>query len=298
MLSTDLLVTYRVSGKHRDRAGIRREDGTVTRPDLLEPFDGLMSVLESWSEVADELRRWDGRGEIVEDARVLAPLRYPRKLLFAGANYHDHLREMGTEDVREGWEPWFFQKPPSTTVIGPGETILIPSDPSAKVDWEAELGVVIGQVCREVSPEQAPDFLAGYTAINDVSARGLHRRSVSLAGPFDFDWLASKGRDTFCPMGPGIVPAWSIADPQDLRVRLWRNGELKQDQTTAEMIFDCWEQVAALSHVLTLEPGDVVATGTPGGVGATQGEFLAPGDEVSVEISGVGRLDNPVSTRR
>jgi 2-keto-4-pentenoate hydratase/2-oxohepta-3-ene-1,7-dioic acid hydratase in catechol pathway len=190
-------------------------------------------------------------------------------------------------------DPYFFLVP-ATTIIGPGDPIEVPIDAGAMVDWEGELAVVIGQHARNVSVENAPACVAGYTICNDVSARGLHRRTSYAAPPFEWDWLRSKGRDTFLPMGPSITPSWLVDDPHDLQLRVWVNGALKQDARTSDLIVDIWQLVAAASAFATLEPGDVITTGTPAGVGAPRGEYLRPGDVVTVEIERLGRLTNPV----
>jgi 2-keto-4-pentenoate hydratase/2-oxohepta-3-ene-1,7-dioic acid hydratase in catechol pathway len=164
------------------------------------------------------------------------------------------------------------------------------------VDWEAELAVVIGRGGRGISAASAREHVAGYAIVNDISARGRHKRPAPLAPPFTFDWLGSKGSDSFCPMGPGIAPDWLIDDPHDLAIRCWVNGELKQDGSTRNMLNDSWRLIEAVSAFITLEPGDVIATGTPAGVGVARGEQLADGDEVAIEIAGIGRLVNPVAT--
>jgi 2-keto-4-pentenoate hydratase/2-oxohepta-3-ene-1,7-dioic acid hydratase in catechol pathway len=286
------LVSYRVPGDARLYTGTVRS-GAICRLAVLDGFAGVMELVERWEEVAPRLRDMDlGAAEPVTEARVTAPLIYPRKMLFAGANYRGHAAEMGVEVANEA-DPYFFLKPPTTTVIGPADPIVI-GEPDDRVDWEAELAVVIGRRVRAVGPEEGMAAVAGYTVVNDVSARGRLWRAVAPAEAFRWDWLASKGKDTFCPMGPGLVPAWEVVDPQQLRVRLWVNGVLKQNASTADMIVPVPALVAAASRILTLEPGDVIATGTPAGVGAPRGEQLRPGDVVVAEVEGVGRLQSSV----
>ena len=268
-------------------------DGRLTSIPALEGYADVADVLAAWPTLAPRLRSFDPADGVALAGTVLAPVRSPRKLLFAGANYVDHLREMGISEVPPGLEPYFFLLPP-TSIVGPGDAVVIPADPGARVDWEAELAVVIGVPGRDVDEDDALDHVAGYTIVNDVSARGYHRRPNPLAPPFAYDWLASKGRDTFCPLGPGITPSWFVADPQDLPIRLWRNGELKQDGNTADMIFTVRRLIAAASAVMTLEPGDVLATGTPAGVGVAQGKSLADGDVLRIEIGDLGVLENAV----
>lgn len=211
------------------------------------------------------------------------PLARPGKIIAVGMNYRDHAAEAGLE-VPE--RPVFFGLWPSS-LIGPGEPIVIPSV-SAEVDFEAELGVVIGELARGVPVERALRVVAGYTCFNDVSARDLQFQ--------DGQWTRAKSLDTFSPVGPHVVPAAEIHDPQALRIRCLLNGESMQDSSTAEMVFSVAELVSALSQGVTLEPGDLIATGTPAGVGFTREppRFLEPGDEVTVEIEGIGSLTNSV----
>jgi 2-keto-4-pentenoate hydratase/2-oxohepta-3-ene-1,7-dioic acid hydratase in catechol pathway len=278
-------------------AVLRHADGVVVAAPPGARGPGLMALMERWEEVAASLAGFDpAQASALDPAPVLlAPLQYPRKLICAGANYRDHLAEMRVEIGEQPPDPFFFLLPPSTTLIGPGEPIPIPDDPSWRVDWEAELAVVIGRRGRAIARADALAFVAGYSAINDISARGRHRRPDPLAPPFEFDWLGSKGADGFCPMGPGVVPAWLIADPQALAVRCWHDDVLEQDGNTRDMLNDVATLIAAISATVTLEPGDVIATGTPAGVGGPRGLALEPGQTVTVEIEGIGRLRNPIA---
>jgi 2,4-didehydro-3-deoxy-L-rhamnonate hydrolase len=288
------LVTYVVDDDPRERVGLLSAGNTVCALPELSDYDGLMPAIEHWSDVSRVLGVLDPRHhEPVLNSRVLTPLRYPRKILCAGANYWSHLSEMGATVEPGVLDPYFFLLP-ATTVVGPGEPIEVPIDDQAKVDWEGELAVVIGEYARNISVERAPACVAGYTICNDVTARGLHRRSAYAATPFEWDWLGSKGRDTFLPIGPSVTPSWLVDNPHDLRLRVWVNGALKQDARTSDLIVNVWQLVAAASSVVTLEPGDVITTGTPAGVGAPRGEFLRPGDVVTVEIESLGQLSNPV----
>lgn len=207
----------------------------------------------------------------------------PGKIIAAGMNYRDHAAEAGLE-VPE--RPILFAIWPSS-VIGPGEAIVLPSL-STEIDYEAELGVVIGERARDVPVERALEVVSGYTCFNDVSAR-----DVQFA---DGQWTRAKSFDTFSPVGPRVAPASEIPDPQALRIRCVLNGETLQDSSTAEMVFSVAELVAYVSRGITLEPGDLLVTGTPAGVGFTRTPpiFLRPGDEVTVEIEGIGALTNPV----
>jgi len=238
-------------------------EGRLTSIPSLEGYADVADVLAVWSAVEPLLRSFDPVGGVPLDGTVLAPVRSPRKLICAGANYVDHLREMGIAELPPGLEPYFFLLPP-TSIAGPADVVVIPADPGARVDWEAELAVVIGVAGRDIGEDDALGHVAGYTIMNDISARGYHGRRNPLAPPFAYDWLACKGGDTFSPLGPGITPYWFVEDPQDLPIRLWRNGELEQDGSTRDMIFPVRRLIAAVSAVMTLEPGDVIATGDPG----------------------------------
>jgi 2-keto-4-pentenoate hydratase/2-oxohepta-3-ene-1,7-dioic acid hydratase in catechol pathway len=207
----------------------------------------------------------------------------PGKIVAAGMNYRDHAAEAGLQ-VPE--RPVLFAIWPSS-VIGPGEAIVIPAA-SSEIDYEAELGVVIGERARDVPVERAQNFVAGDTFNNDVSARD-HQIA-------DGQWTRAKSIDTISPVGPRVAPASEIPDPQALGIRCLVNGETLQDSTTAEMVFSVAELIAFASRAITLEPGDLLVTGTPAGVGFTREPpvFLRPGDEVTVEIDGIGALTNPV----
>jgi 2-keto-4-pentenoate hydratase/2-oxohepta-3-ene-1,7-dioic acid hydratase in catechol pathway len=218
---------------------------------------------------------------------VLAPLLYPGKILCAGANYYDHSAEMGIADLRkQAQRLFFFFKSPRNAVVGPGATVRKPIGTQA-MDWEIELAAVIGRRARAVSEADALAHVAGYTVAIDFSARDLNRAPETF---YKLDWVAGKAHDTCCPMGPRLVPAAAIGDPQHLGLKLWVNGELKQDARTSGMIFSLAEQIAILSRIMTLDPGDVILTGTPAGVGAPKGTFLSVGDRVDAEIEKIGKL--------
>ena len=207
----------------------------------------------------------------------------PGKIVCVGLNYRDHAEEQGLELPAR---PLLFAKWP-TAFVGHGEPVVLPSV-TREVDYEAELGVVIGDRARGVPVDRAFDVVAGYVCVNDVTARDLQFS--------DGQWTRSKSFDTFCPAGPEVVPASEVGDPQNLRIRCLVNGKPLQDSSTSHMVFGVAEIIAFVSEAITLEPGDLVATGTPAGVGYTRAppRFLAPGDEVSVEIERVGTLTNPV----
>jgi 2-keto-4-pentenoate hydratase/2-oxohepta-3-ene-1,7-dioic acid hydratase in catechol pathway len=295
MLEPDwMLVSYRCAEDQAPLVGVLADGVIKTGPDLL-PRRPLLDLITAWEDVSARLQAWSpAESTPVVGARLVTPLRYPQKVICAGANYYGHLAEMGIERPDGSGHPYFFFKPPTTTVIGPDDAIRLPARPTRSIDWEAELGVVIGRTARHVSAEDARSYVAGYTIVNDVSARDRLARPDAVAPPFGFDWFSAKAEDTFCPIGPGIVPDWMIADPQSLAIRLSVNGVVKQDSNTSDMVCGIWDLIAGASAVVTLEPGDVIATGTPAGVGLPRGEFLQPGDEVVVEIDQLGRLRNPV----
>jgi len=211
------------------------------------------------------------------------PIDRPQKIVCVGLNYRDHAEEQGTELPTA---PLLFAKWPNT-LIGPGEAIVIPRA-SKRVDYEAELGVVIGSRVRNVSAENALEAVRGYLCLNDVSARDLQFS--------DGQWTRGKSPDTFCPIGPRLVPREEVPDPQALAIRCVLNGEVMQDSTTANMVFGVAEVIAYASATITLEPGDLIATGTPAGVGVFRDPpvLLEDGDEVTIEIEGLGALTNPV----
>lgn len=258
----------------------------------------LKELLADWDVTAAYLQDWSPVGATALAAiEVVAPLTYPDLLLCAGANYVDHLQEMGVNVPETPPTPFFFLKPPVTSIIGPGAVVPIPRQPDPRLDWEGELAVVVAHRVRDVPPEEARQHIAGYTVANDVSARGHFRRAESLGGPFFFDWLAHKGQEGFCPLGPALMPAWLVPDPQNLRLRTSVNGSVKQSGSTADMYVSIDVLLSAASSYLPLSPGDVILTGTPSGVGAASGTFLSAGDEVEIEIEGVGTLRNPIGAR-
>jgi 2-keto-4-pentenoate hydratase/2-oxohepta-3-ene-1,7-dioic acid hydratase in catechol pathway len=286
------LVTYRTR-EGESRAGALIRERVVELP---VKACGVLDLVQRWEEVEPVLRKFDpASASTVADTELDLPLRYPAKVLCSATNYYAHMREMKV-DRDPAARPYFFLKPPTTALVGPDQPIVVPADPAAKVDWEAELAVVIGRRARHVSERDALGFVAGYSAINDVSLRGPHRVQHPIGIPFEWDWLASKGADRSTPLGPGVRPAFLVDDPQRLELRLWVNGELKQQANTLDMIDSVAALIAAASEILTLEPGDVIATGTPDGVGLPRGEFLRPGDVVEMEVGDFGRLRNPVVT--
>jgi 2-keto-4-pentenoate hydratase/2-oxohepta-3-ene-1,7-dioic acid hydratase in catechol pathway len=264
--------------------------------------DSVITVLHNWDRLRPQIDKLVSAvqaggagigkmGRPLEDVKLLAPVLYPGVLYCAGANYWDHLLEMtGKSADKKDRQPFFFLKTVAGTIIGPGESIRLPTY-SSKVDWEAEIALVIGRAGKNIPAFQAMKHVAGFTIMNDLSARDLTKRDDV---PFVFDWIGQKCFDTAAPMGPWITPVDAITDPNNMAIRLWVNGELKQNSNSGQQIFSFNEQIAYLSRHVTLNPGDVIATGTPAGVGMGRSEFLKPGDRIKIEIEGLGELFNPV----
>lgn len=223
-------------------------------------------------------------GRPLAEVRLTAPLREPSKIVCIGLNYADHIRETSLDAPTK---PLVFAKFPSA-LCGPGEPIRWPAGVTERVDWEAELAIVIGEQMRAVSVASALDGVFGYTAANDISARDVQFE--------DQQWTRGKTFDTFCPLGPTLVTADEFGDPAKKKLRCLVNGVVKQDSNTELMVFGPAELVSFLSHNFTLEPGDLILTGTPWGAGgfADPPHFLAAGDTVEVELEGIGPLSNPV----
>lgn len=227
--------------------------------------------------------------------KLLAPLPCPGKLLCLAGNYASHIEEGGGKFAgKEKMIPRFFSKP-CTSVIGTGDAIRVPAS-TGFADWELELAVVIGKTGRDLTAEQATEYIAGYTIFNDISARELTFRKdlPQQEGDWFFDWLVGKWLDTFGPMGPWLTTADEIPDPLNLRMQLWYNGQLQQDANTGQMVFSPAEAIAFISQFVTLQPGDIISTGTPAGVGLTKKLRLNPGDQIRGEIEGLGVLANSI----
>lgn len=297
------LITYR--SRHGERAGILDNYGIRD----VAAFTGdvndstVEAMLLDWGGAIARLRgalesKGPNAAALIDDAELLAPLPRPSAIYCAGANYSDHSAEMakaggGVAPTRPD-RSWHFLKSPHA-VVGPDAIVNLPSN-SKMVDWEVELAVIIGRKCKDVALNEALDCVAGYSIAIDLSARDLSRRTdVPDSSPFKMDWLAHKNFDGSCPLGPYLVPADEIADPQTLGIELSVNGQIKQKSTTADMIFTVAQQIRDLSRQITLWPGDVVLTGTPAGVGNGRGEFLKAGDVVSARISGLGELRSVMS---
>jgi 2-keto-4-pentenoate hydratase/2-oxohepta-3-ene-1,7-dioic acid hydratase in catechol pathway len=227
----------------------------------------------------------------------MVPIANPPKMLFLAGNYAKHIAERGgTSAERQETFPYVFMKPPSTTLTHPGDPIVIPRLSSGQIDWECELGIVIGRRCRHVDEDEAMGCIAGYTIVNDISDRAFKPNPDRKPRDRDkfFDWMHGKWHDSFCPMGPCVLSADVVPDPQVLPIKLAVNGQFMQDSSTAEMVFPVPAIVSFLSSFITLQPGDVIATGTPSGVGSATGTFLRAGDIVRASIAPIGTLQNPV----
>jgi 2-keto-4-pentenoate hydratase/2-oxohepta-3-ene-1,7-dioic acid hydratase in catechol pathway len=297
------LVSY-ADSRGVSRAGILADGRVVSAEEILgAAFTTVIDILQDWSVVhprltaAIENGALKGKGVPDSDVKMLAPVLYPGAFYCAGANYWDHLEEMAeiakrttgkAPSMTKGAEPWFFMKTAAGSIIGNGMPARLPNF-SKQVDWEAELGVVIGKKTRNISEQNAFDAVAGYLIVNDLSARDLMKREGT---PFIYDWIGQKCFEDGAPMGPWFTPAAYVSDPNNLDIRLWVNGVLKQNSNTSRMVHGIAEQVAYLSRHVTLYPGDIIATGTPAGVGMPRGEFLKIGDEVRIEIAQLGTLVN------
>lgn len=265
------LVTYSVGGGG-PRVGVLRED-------TIQPLDApdMIGYITGGGEP-------EGEPVPLSEARLHAPVLNPQKIVAIGLNYEDHATETGAPIPER---PIVFAKY-ANTIVGPGEEVRIPPITS-QADYEAELAVVIGRRAKNVTEEEALEYVFGYTNCNDVSSRDLQ---FSEGG----QWTRSKSLDTFCPLGPYIATRDEIPDPQGLRIRSVLNGEVMQDSNTSKMIFPVAHLISFLSTGMTLVPGDIIATGTPAGVGFVRDPkvFLKYGDEITIEIEGLGRLTNPV----
>jgi 2-keto-4-pentenoate hydratase/2-oxohepta-3-ene-1,7-dioic acid hydratase in catechol pathway len=269
----------------------------------------VMGILTDWKAAEGALKRATagagksrGKRQPLAKTKLLAPLRFPSAIYCAGANYADHAAEMAAKEGRpappdphtQGLKAWHFLKA-SGSITDPGAAVKI-SSYAKQMDWEVELAAVIGRTAKDVPLAKALSYVAGYTIANDLSARDRGRRAnVPDTSPFKYDWTKHKTFDGSCPIGPWIVPASDIGDPQKLGLKLWVNGVLKQDSNSSDMIYTLAEQIEQLSTNMTLHPGDLILTGTPAGVGAGRGEFLKAGDVVKLWIEKIGEISNRMS---
>jgi 2-keto-4-pentenoate hydratase/2-oxohepta-3-ene-1,7-dioic acid hydratase in catechol pathway len=251
----------------------------------------MIDLIERYDEVSG-LLPVAGPGIPLDQVKLVAPISPRRNIFCVGKNYRAHAKEFAGSGYEAGAVkgaeideyPAVFTKPP-TTVVGPGDTVDLHAHVTSAVDYEAELALIIGKAGRDISPENAYDHIWGYTIVNDVTARDRQRNHKQ--------WFMGKSLDTFCPMGPWITTADEIR-PDNLDLECWVNGELRQHANTSDLIFDIPTLIATISAGLTLQPGDIIATGTPAGVGIgfDPPRFLKAGDEVSISISGIGKLTN------
>ena len=228
---------------------------------------------------------------------LLVPIPHPNKLFLLAGNYAAHIEEAGERaSERNETFPYVFMKPPSSTLTDPGKPIRIPAVSPHHVDWELELAVVIGQLTKNVSEADALKSVAGYTIVNDISDRKFRPNPERKPRDRDafFDWLHGKWHDGFCPIGPCIASADAIPNPQTLPMQLRVNGHVFQDSSTAAQVFPVAAVIAFISSFATLEPGDIISTGTPSGVGHSTGTFLKPGDRMEASIGSIGVLVSPV----
>lgn len=289
-----------VDGGVVDLAAVSRASGAGDDPELADAIAFLSAGRSGQDKVASLIDWAVARRETTflvpyGNARLLAPITRPPKILCLAGNYAEHWREGGHDaPPKANHTPEVFVKP-VTTILGPDAPIRLPGPICTKVDYEGELAVVIGRPTKNVPVERALDAVAGYANFNDVSGRALNveveRERTARTGYFD--WLNGKWFDSFGPFGP-YLSIGEIADPQSLTVQTRVNGEVRQNASTGDMIFTVAETIAWISRFLTLQPGDVIATGTPSGVGATTQTFLRAGDVVEVEITGLGVLRNAV----
>jgi 2-keto-4-pentenoate hydratase/2-oxohepta-3-ene-1,7-dioic acid hydratase in catechol pathway len=308
------LATYQSSDG--PRAGLVVDDKVFDAAALTgkQAYASVLGILADWRTADAALRKavtglgkspgkGRGKGRVksrpLARTKLLAPVRFPSAIYCAGSNYADHAAEMAARDNRPpppdphtlGLNAWHFLKA-SRALADPGARVKI-SGYSQQMDWEIELAAVIGRAAKDVAADKALSYVAGYTIANDLSARDRGRRAnMPDASPFKWDWTKHKTFEGSCPLGPWIVPASDIGDPQKLGLKLWVNGALKQDSNTSEMIYTLAEQIEQLSAGMTLYPGDIILTGTPAGVGAGRGEFLKAGDVVKLWIEKIGEIEN------
>lgn len=271
-------------------------------------YDDVLSILLDWESAESALAqaaqlarndRLEQPATPLAEVRLLAPVPGSTTLFAAGANYQDHIEEMarilsqpvGLNAKQQGESPFHYVKTGRNTVVGPGADVAMPGY-SVRVDHEIELVAVMGKAAKNVKVEDALGYVAGYTIANDLSAREVGRPLTPQGSPFHYDWITMKCFDGACPLGPWIVPAAEVGDPQRLAMKLWVNDVLMQDSSTDQMIFNVAEQIAWLSSRLTLQPGDLILTGSPAGVGVPHGRFLKAGDTVRLWIERVGEMSH------
>jgi len=300
------LATYKSSEGPRAGLVIGEEVFDAAKLTGKPAYATVAGILADWKSAEGALKKAAAgaaksraKRQPLKKAKLLAPIQGSVAIYCAGANYADHAAAMAARDGNppppdphvQGLKPFHFLKAPGT-IADPGAMIEISSYAKA-MDWEIELAAVIGRPAKDVPKERALAYVAGYLAANDLSARDRGRRpGVSPTSPFNMDWLKHKTFEGSCPIGPWIVPASDVPDPQKLGLKLWVNGELKQDSNTGKMLFTLAEQIEHLSINMTLHPGDLILTGTPSGTGAESGTFLKAGDVVKLWIENIGEIEN------
>lgn len=300
------LVTY--SRNEIISCGILSDKGIVDIPSIWpgpNPPRTVKEILEKGRPCLDKIAGLADSADTLtplDSVKLLAPIPRPNKVIALAGNYIEHIKEAGlklglSDSPRKTTVPRPFLKPP-TVVLGPNEQIPWPPY-SEQIDYELELAVIIGKKAKCISPDDAPDVIAGCTIVNDVSARSVTFAKNRANRPWDefYDWLIGKWADGFLPMGPYLLTADEIPDIQNLQMSLTVNGRLRQNASTSQMIYPVADIVAFLSYIMTLEPGDVIATGTPSGVAIATGNYLQPGDRIDCSIENLGTLTNTLGPK-
>ncbi len=291
------IINFHKLAKHRQAADL-------ALPQWTDPLDLLSegcfsSEARRWNDSYSSLSLGEQRELQIDptSVRMLPPLLTPRKFLLLAGNYMEHIEEGGERaEGKQNTFPYFFMKPPSTTLVGAHQPLFLPKLSPHTIDWEIELGVVIARKCKRVSASEALKYVAGYTIVNDISNRKFSPNPARKTRNQDafFDWLHGKWFDGFAPVGPCIISATDLPDPQRLALRLKINGQLYQNSSTSRMVFPVAEIIEFISSFVTLEPGDLISTGTAAGVGNAQNIYLHPGDVIKAQIENIGVLATPV----
>jgi len=300
------LVTYRK--KTSVSCGILLDNGILDVPSVWQgpnPPRSVKEILQRGTSCLEKIANLVDSTDVLvstDSVRFLAPIPRPGKVIALAGNYAEHIKEAGlklglSDSPRRTTVPRPFLMPP-TVVIGPDEEIPWPAY-SQEIDYEIELAVVIGKNAKSIKPDNAPDYIAGYTIANDISARSVTFAKNRAERPWDefYDWLNGKWADGFLPTGPYLLTADEITNVQNLKMTLTVNGQVRQKANTSQMIYPVADIVSFLSHIMTLEPGDIIATGTPAGVAAATGRFLQPGDRIGCAIEELGTLTNTLGSK-
>jgi len=300
------LVTY--SRNQSISCAILACEGLIDVPSIWpgpNPPHSIREILERGPDCLSRLAQLADSSDILtptDSVRLLAPIPRPGKVIALAGNYSEHIKEAGlalglSDSPRNTTVPRPFIMP-STAVIGPDDEIPWPAY-SEQIDYEIELAVVISKKAKYISPENALDYVAGYTIANDVSARSVTFKAARAQRPWDefYDWLNGKWADGFCPMGPYLLTSDEVDNIQNLKMTLKVNGKIRQNASTSQMIYPVADIVSFLSHIMTLEPADIIATGTPSGVAMATGKFLQPGDTIECAIEKLGTLTNTLGQR-